>query len=301
MNDKIIKHLIQYRKFIIYLLLSIITIVLALLVFSYVNTIYKTFSQTPEFVNVEVDFYYLFLSIILLLVIPFTAFFILAVIELSNLIGQLRYRVIEQQMSTQAEDEETVEVSEEEKTQQEKELIAQTKKQYQEKETQLLDCFKENITEKGAKKHEKIAEEILSCVGKFYEIAQGELYLKQSETDKDKLVLSATYAYFVPEGKIFEFEIGEGLIGQVAKQGEPINLDNIPEGYITVYSGLGSATPTNMVIFPIKSKQSNKVTGVIELASFKPFSEYDINLFKNISVEIGRHFENLDTAVKQEN
>ncbi|GEM_PF-2109680 len=301
MNDKIIKHFVKYRKFIIYLLLSIITIVLALFVFSYVNTIYKTFSHTSEFTNVEIEFYYLFLSIILLLVIPFTAFFILAVIELSNLTGQLRSRVIEQQLATQAEEEKTEEISEEEKTQQEKERIAQIKKQYQEKETQLLDCFNENVTKQNDKNHEKISEEILSCIGKFYEIAQGELYLKQSEKDKDKLLLAATYAYYVPEGKIFEFEIGEGLIGQVAKQGEPINLDNIPEGYITVYSGLGSATPTNMIIFPIKSKQSDNVIGVIELASFKPFSEHDINIFKNISGEIGKHFENFDTALKQEN
>jgi len=298
MKEQQIRELAKYGKFIIYLLLTVSIIVLALFLFRYSNVVYTTLSRCPDFINVEVEFYYLFLFMILLLVIPFTAFFILAVIELSKLMGQLRSEIIEKKLDNQSDFEEKEELSDEENIQKEKEKITQKEQHYKNLENDIKECLKENISK--AKDHIKISESVLSCIGKFYEITQGELYLRQTDKKKDKLVLSATYAYFIPEEKIFEFEVGEGLIGQVAKQGEPICLDNIPEGYITVASGLGSATPNNMVIFPITRKKDKQVIGVIEIASFKAFEQHDVNLFKKIGEEIEKYFGNVDTVAKKE-
>ncbi len=287
--------MMKYGKFIIYLFLSVLMIVLALFLFSYSNTIYQKIYRTPEFIEVETDFYYLFLYMILLLVIPFTAFFILAVIELSKLMGQLRSSVLEQQNNSKLIDDQLKETSENQK---EQEHIHN--KQAEEKKNNLIDCFKKNIPTTN-KDHKIISEAILSCIGKYYELAQGEVYLRKTDDNTDKLIMSAAYAYYVPEEKIFEFEVGEGLIGQVAKQGEPLLLDNIPQGYINVSSGLGSATPNNLIIFPIISKINKKISGIIELASFKPFSKHDIELFKDIGEEIGGYLDNIDEFVNPKN
>ncbi len=297
MKNNQFKELFRYGKFIIYLVLAVVMIIFSLFLFRYSNAIYDTLSQTPEFANVEIEFYYLFLFMILLLVIPFTTFFILAVIELSNLMAQLKKKIPDRQSPDQYTSIKKEDESEEEKAQKEKERIRQLEKQYEEREKKMIECFKENIPK--IKDPKKISKTVLSCIGKFYELAQGELYLKQSDNKKDKLVLMATYAYYIPEEKIFEFEIGEGLVGQVAKQGDPINLDNIPEGYITVSSGLGSGTPNNMAIFPITNKKKQNILGIIEIASFKPYEKYDINLFKNIGAEIGKYFENINITAKQ--
>lgn len=95
MNHNKVSELAKYTRFFTYLALMVVVIVLALFLFRYSNTIYTTLSRSPEFINVETDFYYLFIFMILLLIIPFTAFFILAVIELSNLMGQLRSSILD--------------------------------------------------------------------------------------------------------------------------------------------------------------------------------------------------------------
>ena len=60
--------------------------------------------------------------------------------------------------------------------------------------------------------------------------------------------------------------IQHGLVGQVGSTGQSLFVDDIPEGYITILSGLGSASPKFVVLTPEKSNE--KVSGVVEIASF---------------------------------
>lgn len=133
--------------------------------------------------------------------------------------------------------------------------------------------------------HKQISEKVLSCIAQFYEISQGEIFVRQTAKNDELLVFSASYAYYVPDEKIFEFKVGEGLIGQVAKAGKSFILDDIPEGYITVKSGLGSANPTCLLICPWHDEK-NKVFAVIELAVFKKFSTGDIAVIEDIATKV---------------
>jgi hypothetical protein len=58
-----------------------------------------------------------------------------------------------------------------------------------------------------------------------------------------KLSLFSAYGY--KSEKIFqtEFNIGEGLVGQVAFEKERIILSNVPTNYIKINSGLGKIKP----------------------------------------------------------
>ena len=111
---------------------------------------------------------------------------------------------------------------------------------------------------------------ILSILAEKLKLVQAEIYLKKTISD-DKIKLAYNYAFYNPEGKHLEFEVGEGLIGQVVKNGIPLNLDNVPEGYVTVISGLGKTTPQNLLIIPITIDSDN--VGIIEIASFSKFSK----------------------------
>ena len=82
--------------------------------------------------------------------------------------------------------------------------------------------------------------------------------------------LFASYAYSVPEGDVVTYRFGEGLIGQVAKQGHGVFIDEVPNGYIKILSGLGRATPTYLMIHPLKHDEV--VVGVVEIASFAKFT-----------------------------
>lgn len=106
--------------------------------------------------------------------------------------------------------------------------------------------------------------------------SQGIIYSIKKEKKKRWIELFATFAYNLPESDTVKYEFGEGLAGQVAKEGKKINIKDIPEGYITIISGLGAASPNHLAILPIKEK--GEVTFVVEIASFKEISSSDEKL-----------------------
>lgn len=81
------------------------------------------------------------------------------------------------------------------------------------------------------------------------------------------------------------FRIGEGLIGQCALNHEVILLEKVPEDYIDIKSGLGSATPTSLIIIPIEF--DGEVIGVIELAKFTSYTPMQRRLLEQVCNSIG--------------
>lgn len=121
-------------------------------------------------------------------------------------------------------------------------------------------------------------------VAKHFEASQGAFFITKMEDDARYLEFLAGYAYHIPDSETIRFEFGEGLSGQVAKSGQKININNVPEGYISILSGLGSSSPNSIIIFPITS--DGKVIAVFELASFLPFKLEDENFLNEISNKV---------------
>lgn len=104
------------------------------------------------------------------------------------------------------------------------------------------------------------------------EAGQGAYYETGEADGVRKIRLRAGYALSVGEGSEVEFDFGEGLAGQSAAEGKTLYVDDIPEGYIKIMSGLGTASPRFLLIVPVKNS-SGGVVGIIEMASFKEFTE----------------------------
>ncbi|WP_020527781.1 GAF domain-containing protein [Flexithrix dorotheae] len=132
----------------------------------------------------------------------------------------------------------------------------------------ILHSSEERLNYKGA----------LSEICKELDASMGALYLSTEEDGIRYIELEAGYAYQVPESKKLRYEYGEGIAGQVAGSGKDIVLDSVPDGYISIISGLGNATPNNLAILPIKLKEH--VKGVLEIASFSEFKNGDIDFLK---------------------
>src|ERR1700712_1118381 len=81
------------------------------------------------------------------------------------------------------------------------------------------------------------------------------------------------------------FRLGEGLVGQCAVEKERILLTDVPSDYIQINSGLGEATPLNIIVLPILFEGS--VRAVIELASFAAFSPAHQSLLDQLTESIG--------------
>lgn len=115
-------------------------------------------------------------------------------------------------------------------------------------------------------------DKLLINISKPISAVQGIAYALNRQTGKFET--KSTYAYY-SEDTFKEFEPGEGIPGQVAKDCQTLLMDNIPQDYIKIISGLGTGNPRYLLIVPIVN---NKETlAVIELATFeKP----DIDIYK---------------------
>jgi len=82
-----------------------------------------------------------------------------------------------------------------------------------------------------------------------------------------------------------QYQIGQSLIGQVAKSKRPIVVDNIPPGYIKISSGLGEASPSNLAIMPLMFE--DQVLGVMELASFTRFTPVQVAFLEQLAETLG--------------
>jgi hypothetical protein len=117
---------------------------------------------------------------------------------------------------------------------------------------------------------------------------QGAIYIA-----KDQL-LELKYGYALSQDRqSTQYEIGEGLVGRVAALKEILYLDKLPENYITVYSGLGAASPSYLAIAPIIN--GTQVEGVLEISTFQPLTEVTLNKLKEVTEMLTRtmHKENM--------
>lgn len=128
---------------------------------------------------------------------------------------------------------------------------------------------------------EKYTEEILIKISKVFDIVLGMVFIKNPKSQEFEPV--GTYAYYsneAPKG----FKLGETLAGQVAKDQKILNLNDLPNDYLSVASGLGNASPRNLLIVPIVF--NNQTIGIIELATFIPFNINDEKIFEEFAKEI---------------
>lgn len=100
---------------------------------------------------------------------------------------------------------------------------------------------------------------------------QGAYYEAFESEGIRKVRLAAGYALAVGEGSEVVYDFGEGLVGQSAAEGRTLYVDDIPEGYIKIVSGLGTASPRYLLVVPVVS--GGDVKGVIEIASFSAIED----------------------------
>ncbi len=128
---------------------------------------------------------------------------------------------------------------------------------------------------------------ILSELTPLVSAQHGVFYALTDSDDGGEPVLEFQAGYGYKERKHLSnsFRLGEGLVGQCALEKERILLTDVPADYIRISSGLGEATPLNIIVLPILFEGS--VRAVIELASFSAFSPTHQSLLDQLTESIG--------------
>ena len=135
----------------------------------------------------------------------------------------------------------------------------------------------QNVLKTNSDKKDKYTA-VLTAICKKIEAGQGAIYLVKDKKEVRVAELYTSYAFHISETQTLSFAFGEGLIGQVAVEGNTLVIDDVPENYITIVSGLGNASPKHLLITPLIKNE--KIVGIIELASFTPFSKEEVEWIK---------------------
>ncbi len=132
---------------------------------------------------------------------------------------------------------------------------------------------------------EMIMDELAPLVGARH----GTFFLAEPDPDADEQVtrlrLIAGYGLRADKDAPIQYRIGQSLIGQAARSKRSIVVEDIPEGYIKISSGLGEAEPGSLAVLPILFE--DQVLGVIELASFRPFSAVETAFLEQLTETLG--------------
>ncbi|MEU3348156.1 HAMP domain-containing protein [Streptomyces sp. NPDC006700] len=94
------------------------------------------------------------------------------------------------------------------------------------------------------------------------------------------------------------FRPGEALIGTAAQERRTILVENAPSGYLKISSGLGEAPPAQVIVLPVLFEGT--VLGVIELASFTPFTHIQKDFLNQIAEMIATSVNTISVNTKTE-
>ncbi len=130
-----------------------------------------------------------------------------------------------------------------------------------------------------------LSDAIISSLVDYTKSNQGGMYIiNEEDADNKFLELISLYAFNDKKYNQKKYRLGEGLVGQTFLERKTIYLLEVPDDYIGITSGLGDANPTSILLVPLKIE--NDIYGVIELASFNEFEEFQIQFVEKLGESI---------------
>ncbi len=154
------------------------------------------------------------------------------------------------------------------------------------------------ILRKDTDNTEALSYNLITNLVKYMDANQGGLFLLNDEDEEDLFFEQmASYAYGRKKFADKKVYWGEGLVGTCAQEKETIFMKDIPETYVEITSGLGKATPTSLLIVPIKNTE-DEVFGIIEVAAFYPFEKYQIGFVEKVAESIASTISNVKMNAK---
>ncbi len=146
--------------------------------------------------------------------------------------------------------------------------------------------FSEILRNSNRQTAEDFYDSIINNLVRYLDVAQGGIFSIQEATAKLPafMVLRSSYAYQRKKSLEKQLTYEDGIIGQVWRERDLVYINDIPEDYTEITSGIGQAKPKSILVAPLIS--NDYLNGVIELASFRLFEPYQIEFVKRLSESI---------------
>jgi ligand-binding sensor domain-containing protein len=146
-----------------------------------------------------------------------------------------------------------------------------------------------DIISRNSRNLNELASKLINVMVEYVGVDVGAFYiLNKSVEDAPFFEIAGSYAMNqINTHKKIPAE--EGYLGVCYKEKNRVIIDNLPEEYIRLESGLGSISLNNLVLIPLILEQNLK--GVIELASMEKLPEYKLNLLDRLAENLASSIE----------
>ena len=164
------------------------------------------------------------------------------------------------------------------------ELNKEKEKESDEDNRQIIEERVTNLIPKGnIKSLENYCRKVLENLADELNIVQGIIYIGDATNKKYSFI--AGYA-LTEEAKPQPVKPGENIAGQAVKDGELMVINDIPENYFQVESGLGKGKPGQLAVLPVVNEKST--VAVIEIATFMKMGNLEQEVLKHLATKISK-------------
>ncbi|HEY8566181.1 MAG TPA: HAMP domain-containing protein [Beijerinckiaceae bacterium] len=139
---------------------------------------------------------------------------------------------------------------------------------------------------------------LLSELAPLVEAQQGVIYQVETEGAEPGLRLLSAYADGATGGHPERLRMGEGLIGQCAKDARRMLITEMPPTVVPIGSGLFKAVPRNAIVLPVLFE--GQVKAVIELASLGSFTDLQMSFLEQLTTSIGIVLNSIEATMQTE-
>lgn len=149
------------------------------------------------------------------------------------------------------------------------------------------------VLSKNKENFNQLCKSVLVSMLKYLDAKLGALYILNTDnSDSPYLELISDYGLSNEhKNNNLMLPTNSGLIGASFSNNEIQHLTDIPEDYFKISSGLGNSTPKSLLILPLCFDE--KVYGIIELASFKELTPFELEFASKVATNIA---SNLNTV-----
>ncbi|MGB6309536.1 MAG: ATP-binding protein, partial [Steroidobacteraceae bacterium] len=139
---------------------------------------------------------------------------------------------------------------------------------------------------------------MLSELAPLVEAQHGVLYQVEADGAAQRLKLLAAYADEPGEGYAQHLQLGEGLIGQCARDARRMFITDIPADAVPIRSGLFRSPPRHVIVLPVLFE--GHVKAVIELASLGAFTALQLSFLEQLTMSIGIVLNSIEATMQTE-
>jgi HAMP domain-containing protein/CheY-like chemotaxis protein/signal transduction histidine kinase len=137
---------------------------------------------------------------------------------------------------------------------------------------------------------------LLSELAPLVNAQQGLIYQMEEEGSEGMILLSAYSS--TPDGHLQRIAVGEGLLGQCAKEKRRMLINDLPQGTLSIRSGLFEAVPRNVIVLPVLFE--DRVKAVIELATLNSFTASHLAFLEQLTASIGIVLNSIEATMQTE-